>query len=93
MGGAVTAELHIDVDQAMTVRNFTRSHRPFVTLDLGEGTLCLYLTSVDQVDRLAELIAEARMLLVAALGEDPGPIVRPGRNPYLTPGPLPVGVS
>lgn len=45
------------------------------------------------VDRLAGLVAEARMLLVAALGENPEPIVRPAANPYLTPGPVPEGVS
>lgn len=34
-GGTVTAELHVDEDLVMTVKNFTRSHRPFITLDLA----------------------------------------------------------
>lgn len=93
MEPALTAAVRLHPDQAMTVKDFTRAAFPFVTVDLADGALTFFLSDVAEVDRLLEVVAQARMLLVAAAGgEAPAPIFRPTVNPYLTPGPLPVGV-
>ena len=91
---AVTTVAHLDQDQAMAAKDFTRSAFPFVDVDLADGSLALYLRDVATADRLLEVVTQARAMLVAAAGgEAPAPIIRPTTNPYLTPGPLPVGVA
>jgi hypothetical protein len=94
MDAALTADVRLTEGQAMAARDFTRSAYPFVAVDLADGALTLFLRDVATVDRLIEVATQARMLLVAAAGgEVPDPIIRPIANPYLTPGPLPIGVA
>lgn len=89
----LTAELHLRADEPVTMRDFTRTADPFVTLYLGDGALTLFVSDVETIDQLMATVAQARRALVAALGEDPGVIVRPVTDlTYLTPGRLPVGV-
>lgn len=91
---AVTTVAHLDQDQAMAAKDFTQTAYPFVDIDLADGALTLYLRDVATADRLLEVVTQARTMLVAAAGgEAPAPIIRPVANPYLTPGPLSVGVS
>ena len=94
MTAALTADLQLNQDQAMAAKDFTRTAYPFVAVDLADGALTLFLRDLATVDRLIEVVTQARMLLaVAAGGEAPDPIIRPTANPYLTPGPLPIGVA
>ena len=94
MEPALTVDVRLNQDQAVTVKDFTRSAYPFVTVTLADGALTLFLSDVAVADRLLQAVTQARMLLVAAAGgEAQEPILRPAANPYLTPGPLPIGVA
>jgi hypothetical protein len=94
MVAALTVDVRLRPDEAMRAKDFTGSAFPFVAVELADGALTLFLSDVAEVDRLLEVVTQARMLLVAATGgEASDPIIRPTANPYLTPGPLPIGVA
>jgi hypothetical protein len=64
------------------------------TAFLHFGNLTALVSDPAVLDTLAAAVIEARDRLAAEItGQAPLPVDPPKANPYLTPGPLPVGVS